>query len=194
MVIRFPVCAQRGCGEYAVYRRDRCAQHCADFAAYQAEALAALTGSGPLEGLNLAGIQCRGLDLRERELIGCRFTGASWEGVRLDGAVLHHVSVDFATLTECSLRAIRMTLSIFAGTELRRVEFGDSNLARNNYIGCAIADSSFRGSDLTACAFTAARLTRVNLQDCNLYDVQFGNAVLEEVDLRYSNPDEAHFS
>ena len=194
MVASFPECRQEDCVEYAVYRRPCCAAHCEDRAAYEAEVAELLRATPRLEGLNLADVHCRGLDLRDRELIGCRFTGAVWEKVRLDGARLHHTLLDFATLRECSLRGITATLSVFAGATIAGSQFGDSDLPRNNFVGLRCADTSFRGSDLSSCRFIGARLERIDFQDCNLYHVHFETALLEEINLRYCNTEEAHFS
>ena len=194
MVAGFAVCRERGCRDYAVYRRPWCAAHCADRAAYEAEATDLLRRERRLEGVNLAGVRCRGLDLRERELIGCRFSGAVWENVRLDGSRLHHTYLDFAVLSECSLRGVAATLSLFAGATITASRFAESDLPRNNFVGLTCADTSFRGSDLSSCRFNGARLERVDFADCNLYHVQFETAHLSGINLRYSNPDEAHFS
>jgi len=194
MVANFPECRQQGCVEYAVYRRPCCAAHCEDRAGYEAEVTELLRASSRLEGLNLAGVPCRGLDLRCRELIGCRFTGAVWENVRLDGARLHHTLLDFATLRDCSLRGVTATLSVFAGATIDGGHFEDSDLPRNNFIGLRCADTSFRGSDLSSCRFIGARLERVDFQDCNLYHVHFETAQMQGLNLRYCNTEEAHFS
>ena len=194
MVASFPVCRQRACTDYAVYRRPWCAAHCVDRAAYEAEAIDLLLGARRLEGVNLAGVRCRGLDLRERELIGCRFSGAAWENVRLDGSCLHHAYLDFAALSECSLRGIAATLSVFGGAAITACHFEESDLPRNNFVGVTCADTSFRGSDLSSCRFTGARLERVDFEDCNLYHAHFEAARLHGINLRYANPEEAHFS
>lgn len=194
MVASFPVCRRRECADYAVYRRPWCAAHCRDRPAYEAEVIALLRSTRRLEGLNLAGVHCRGLDLRERELIGCRFSGAVWEQVRLDGSRLHHAFLDFAVLSECSLRGVAATLSLFAGATITASHFEESDLPRNNFVGAACADTSFRGSDLSSCRFTGARLERVDFEDCNLYHAHFEAAHRAGINLRYSNPDEAHFS
>ena len=188
------MCQHDGCAAYAVYRRTRCAAHCADRSAYQAEVTALLNGSRRLEGLNLAGVSCRGLDLRDRELIGCRFSGAVWDNVCLDGAHLHHSFLDFATLRDCSLRGVTATLSVFAGAVISASQFGQSDLMRNNFVGLTCTDTSFRGSDLSSCRFTGGLLERVDFQDCNLYHVHFETAQLKDVNLRYSNTEEAHFT
>ncbi len=194
MVASFPVCRQEGCAEYAVYRRPCCIDHCADRLAYEAEVTELLTGAARLEGLNLAGVHCRGLDLRSRELVGCRFSGAVWENVRLDGARLHHSFLDFATLRDCSLRGITATLSVFAGATISASHFGESDLPRNSFVGLRCADTSFRGSDLSSCRFIGARLERIDFQDCNLYHVHFETALMKGISLRYCNTEEAHFS
>lgn len=194
MVASFPVCRRRECGDYAVYRRPWCAAHCTDRAAYEAEATDLLLRERRLEGVNLAGVRCRGLDLRERELIGCRFSGAVWENVRLDGSRLHHIYLDFAVLSECSLCGISATLSLFAGATVTASRVAESDLPRNNFVGLTCADTSFRSSDLSSCSFSGAQLERVDLEDCNLYHAHFEGARLTGVSLRYSNPDEAHFS
>ena len=142
----------------------------------------------------MADVQCRGLDLRDRELIGCRFTGATWENIRLDGSRLHHTLLDFATVRACSLRGVKATLSVFAGTTIAGSHFGDSDLPRNNFVGVSCADTSFRGSDLSSCRFIGARLERVDFQDCNLFHVHFETALIEGINLRYCNTEEAYFS
>lgn len=194
MVARFPVCGQEGCAEYAVYRRPCCAAHCDDRPAYEAEVIELLLHTSRLEGLNLAGVHCRSLDLSKRELIGCRLSGAVWDDVRFDGARLHHTLLDFATLRDCSLCGITATLSVFAGATISASQFGESDLPRNNFVGLRCADSSFRGSDLSSCRFIGARLQRVDFQDCNLYHAHFEKARMEGLNLRYCNTEEAHFS
>ena len=192
MVAAFPVCARAGCTDYAVYGRSCCADHCADRAAYEAEAVALLTGSQRLQGLNLSGVHCRGLDLRNRELLGCRFSRSVWDDVRLDGARMRHVSIDFGTLRSCSLCEATVTHCVFAGAVVAACELRRAELRRNNFVGLVCTDTCFRGSDLTCCRFIGARLQRVDLQDCNLYHAHFESAALTDVDLRYCNVEEAH--
>ena len=188
----FPVCAHDGCTDYAVYGRSCCADHCADRAAYETEAVALLSGSQRLQGFNLSGVHCHRLDLRNRELLGCRFSRSVWDDVRLDGARLHDVHIDFGMLRSCSLCEATVTQCVFAGTVVAACKLRRSELPRNNFVGVVCTDTCFRGSDLTSCRFTAAQLLRVDLQDCNLYHAHFESAALTEVDLRYSNLEEAH--
>ena len=192
MVASFPHCRQQGCPAYAVYRRDYCAAHCPDRAAYEAEAAALLAQSPRLQDVNLSGVQCRDLDLRGRELIGCRFSCSVWHNVCLDGARLRHVYLDFAVLQSCSLRGVAITLSLFAGAEITGSRFHDSDLPRNNFVGVRCTDTSFRGSDLSSSRFIAARLQRVDLQDCNLYHTHFAASAMTGVDMRLCNTEEAH--
>ena len=192
MVVSFPPCRQPGCTAYAVYRREHCAAHCPDRAAYEAEAVALLANSPRLQDVNLSGVQCRDLDLSGREMIGCRFSRSVWHNVCLDRARLRHVYLDFAILQSCSLRATAVTLSLFAGAEIAGTTFDDSDLPRNNFVGAHCTDCSFRGSDLSCCRFLAARLQRVDLQDCNLYHTHFAGSAMTEVNLRYCNTGEAH--
>jgi uncharacterized protein YjbI with pentapeptide repeats len=177
-----------------VYRRPCCAAHCADRAAYDAEVTELLVCTPRLQGLNLAAVRCRGLDLRDRELIGCRFSGAVWENVRLDGAILHHAYLDFATLRDCSLRGVNATLSVFAGASISSSRLTQSDLPRNNFVGLTCTATSFRSSDLSSCRFNGARLQQVDFQDCDLYHVHFESALMKDVNLRYSNTEEAHFT
>ena len=192
MVASFPLCRHRGCTAYAVYRRDRCADHCADRDAYEAEAAALLTRSPRLHDVNLSGVRYRDLDLSDRELTGCRFSGSVWRNVCLDGVRLRHVHLDFTVLQSCSLRRAAITLSLFAGTEIIASRFDGSDLPRNNFVGVRCADSSFRGSDLSSCRFMAAVLERVDMADCNLYHAHFAGCTMTGVNLRYSNTEEAH--
>ena len=192
MVVRFPHCRRRGCTAYAVYGREHCAAHCPDRAAYEAEAAALLADSPRLQDVNLSGVQCRGLDLSGREMIGCRFSGAVWRDVCLDRAHLRHVYLDFATLQSCSLRGTAITLSLFAGAKITGTRFDESDLPRNNFVGAWCTDCSFGGSDLSSCRFAAARLRRVDLQDCNLYHTHFTGSAMADVNLRYCNTAEAY--
>ena len=192
MVASFPPCRHPGCTAYAVFRRDRCAAHCPDRSAFEAEAAALLAQSQRLRDVNLSGVRCRDLDLRGREMIGCRFSGSVWCNVCLDGARLRHVYLDFSSLRSCSLRGAAITLSLFAGTEISDSRFDDSDLPRNNFVGARCTDCSFRGSDLSLCRFIGARLQRVDLQDCDLYHAHFTASVMVGVDLRYCNTGEAH--
>jgi hypothetical protein len=122
--------------------------------------------------LRLAGVDLSGLDLRGLNLAHADLAGADLRGCDLSDARLTEADLSGANLTDADLRGVYAEGATFVDAVLVRADFRKSD--RDLFYGTHLAGADFQGADLTD-----ARLDGVQL-----WGARFGEANLARANLR----------
>jgi uncharacterized protein YjbI with pentapeptide repeats len=125
-----------------------------------------------LAGVDLNGLDLRGLNLAHADLAGANLRGCDLSDARLTGC-------DFAgaDLTGATLRGVFAEAASFAGATLVAVDFRHSE--RDLFFGTSLAGADFRGADLSDAILAGADLCGADLRDALLERVDFTGARLD---------------
>jgi uncharacterized protein YjbI with pentapeptide repeats len=126
------------------------------------------------------GLDLRGFDFSDKELVACTFRGAiladaRWLGCRLEDCVFE----------DCDLRGFRPKGLALRGVELRRCDLGASQWVEvGSFPAVALADCTLRDAVLASLALKKTRFVRCDLRGAMFVDVDLEGARFEDCDLR----------
>lgn len=141
------------------------------------------------EGLDLTGLDLRGVSLSE-----CRFCRVTADGASLHGGDLSHLEAEGLQAAEMSLpesgvrhttiRACRVGALEAWGVESRDVLVDGSRLDFVNLRGAHLVDVTWRDCHFGELDLGEAHLERVTFDGCRVDALRLGRARLERVDMR----------
>lgn len=128
------------------------------------------------------------VDLSSAPLARVDLSGAELDGANLDGADLTETRLGRVMLRGASLVGAKLDGAIFARCNLARARLGTISADRVTFHlclldGAQLASVRGKGWKLEQCTLRAARLTDVELDDCELAELNLCEATLESVAL-----------
>ena len=120
-----------------------------------------------LEGADLIHANLEGADLFHANLEGAVLPGATLQGAALRGAYLEEADLSGANLEEADLSGANLK-----GADLIGVHPEGANLSGANLEGADLSDANLEGADLSGANLEGANLTGAHLEEANLIGVE----------------------
>lgn len=127
--------------------------------------------------IRLAGVDLSGLDLRGLNLAHADLSGANLRGCDLTDARLSDADLSGADLTDAILRGVYADGATFTDAILVRVDFRTSE--RDLYYGTHLMGADFEGADLTDACFAGAELGAAKFAGARVRGADFRGARMD---------------
>jgi hypothetical protein len=127
--------------------------------------------------IRLAGVDLSGLDLRGLNLAHADLSGANLRGCDLTDARLSDADLSGADLTDAVLRGVYADNATFIDAILVRADFRKSE--RDLYYGTHLMGANFDGADLTDACFVGAELGAARFAEARVRGADFRSARMD---------------
>ncbi|MCK5344165.1 MAG: pentapeptide repeat-containing protein [Candidatus Heimdallarchaeota archaeon] len=186
-------CSVNNCSNFSFFNKQVCFQHLDDTESIHREIQDFIGSNDKFVNLNLNGGDLRGINFSKKSFYACSFSHMKLRDVDFSQSLFRLCFFDFSSIVSTNFSHADMQSCVFAGSTIIDCDFSQSDMLHINFIGIHCENSKFNDSDLYFSRFIGSSLDKAGFIDCNLKNVIYCRAEMNDVSFKYSNYEDAKF-